>query len=90
MGKAYDWENGISWAFLDKMDEINQEMPDYFGYEVVGIAVACTKTGEAAFITNLPLDGDVIESDYLKDISGDAEMLYHESLDARRRKYEKK
>lgn len=90
MGKSYEWENGIAWPFCDKMAEINDEMPDYFGYEVIGIAVANTNTGEAAFIMSYEPEGDVIESDYLSDIVGDAQMLYDESIEARQKYYRDK
>lgn len=81
----YEWEDmltDIAEIAANATDEI-----DIDGIQVVGIAVANFDTGEAAFLTPYKAEdlSDVVWSDFLKDVAGDADAIYGASVDAKKK-----
>jgi len=75
----YKWEKIAAQAIMPHIVDLNDETISKF--EIIGVAIANTHTAEACFLPLLKPDGSVYAADCYKDVKGDIENIYGNSVD---------
>jgi hypothetical protein len=78
----YEWEEKATAAIAPKTEAVNGNLP--YGFAIMGVAVENEDTGEAFYMPVFEDDKSVLMSDLLKDVLGDVDRLYHETIENRR------
>ena len=78
----YEWERKIK-RLLSKTVCDNLGLPE--NIVIRGVAVENEDTGEGALLVVGEVGSDVIDSDIWLDVKGDAECIYDESIERRRK-----
>jgi len=75
----YEWEKIAAQGIMPHIIDVNDETMSKF--EIIGVAVANTHTAEACFLPVMKPDGSVYAADCYKDVKGDVERIYNNSVD---------
>ena len=75
----YKWEKIAAQGIMPHIIDLNDETMSKF--EIIGVAVANTHTAEACFLPVMKPDGSVYAADCYKDVKGDVERIYNNSVD---------
>jgi hypothetical protein len=78
----YEWEEKATAAIAPKIEAVNGKLP--YGFAIMGVAIENEDTGEAFYMPVFEDDKSVLMSDLLKDVLGDVDRLYHETIENRR------
>lgn len=83
----YEWEAEIDVDLgVDMVEAIRpHDFADRF--EIVGVAIANTETGEAAYFSTIKNDGSVYVADIMHDVAADADDFYRQTIQEMERSF---
>lgn len=84
----YDWEEEIDVDLGADMVEVIRPHDFADKFEIVGVAIANSETGEGAYFSTIEHDGSVYVAAIMQDVAADADDFYQQTIQEMRRSME--